>query len=122
MNRTIRPDWRVRLADDIDTSAITIFAATATDAAEDFCRSVDAEWEYPIANSGGIDLIVIAPDGEEIQVHVEVRAATYTATKGPAQWYACVSCAWRGTQRVRDHVRELWACPDCGRVAFEVAQ
>ena len=91
MNRTIRslenicPDWRVRLADDVDESAITIFAATATDAAEDFCRSVDAEWEYPIANSGGIDLIVIAPDGEEIQVQVEVRAATYTATEKRTQ-------------------------------------
>ena len=83
MNRTIRPDWRVRLADDIDTSAITIFAATATDAAEDFCRSVDAEWEYPIANSGGIDLIVIAPNGEEIPILVEVNAVyTYTAMKG----------------------------------------
>ena len=83
---TCPPAWKVRLADDVDTSAITIFAATATDAAEDFCDTVDSEWEYPIANSGGIDLIVIAPDGEEIPILIEVRATyTYTATEKRTQ-------------------------------------
>lgn len=61
--------------------------------------------------------------GQEVELELHEVDLRFAPVPAP-QRYACFGCDWIGDahQRVRDEVRQLWACPECGRVVLEIAQ
>jgi len=61
--------------------------------------------------------------GQEVELELHEVDLRFAPVLAP-QRYACFGCDWIGDahQRVRDEVRQLWACPECGRVVLEIAQ